>query len=149
METQRGYPERAVTSQDHPHDHPYASVARHWLTELQECVRAVDYARARPLFADDVVAFGTHASVVIGRDALERDQWQHVWPNIREFTFRLGELHCVGDDRCLVAIAPWDSLGIAPNGTRFPRPGRATVALSQRDGRWVAIHSHFSLVPRP
>jgi ketosteroid isomerase-like protein len=129
-------------------DHPLASVARRWLTELQECVRTVDYARARPLFDVDVVSFGTHASVVSGREALERDQWQHVWPNIREFTFRLDELHCIGDEQHLVAIAPWHSLGIAPDGAPFPRPGRATVALARKDGRWVAVHTHFSLVPR-
>lgn len=139
------YAERLATTREHP----YASAARLWLSELQECVRAVDYARARPLFADDVVSFGTHASVVKGRDVLERDQWQHVWPNIRDFTFRLDELNCIGDDRYLVAIVPWDSLGTAPDGTHFQRPGRATVALSQTDGRWIAVHSHFSLFPRP
>jgi hypothetical protein len=43
-------------------------IARTFLSEMQECVRAVDYARARPLFAEDVVAFGTFATVVEGRD---------------------------------------------------------------------------------
>ena len=46
-------------------------IARTFLIEMQECVRSVDYARARPLFADDVVAFGTFATVVEGRDPLE------------------------------------------------------------------------------
>ncbi len=129
-------------------DHPLASVAQRWLTELQECVRAVDYPRARSLFDENVVSFGTHANIVTGRDALERDQWRHVWPNIREFTFRLDELHCTGDEHHLVAIVLWDSRGIASDGTLFPRPGRATVTLARKDDRWVAVHTHFSLAPR-
>jgi hypothetical protein len=44
--------------------HTWNEVARAFLIEMQECVRAVDYARARPLLADDVVAFGTFAAVV-------------------------------------------------------------------------------------
>src|SRR5207244_2160144 len=78
-----------------PDGHPLTEAARAWLAALERCVRAVDYAAARPLFAPDVQAFGTHAAVVSGRDILEREQWQHIWPTIREFTFRLAEMRCV------------------------------------------------------
>ena len=44
--------------------------AREWLLEMQASVRSVDYARTRPLFAEDVVAFGTFAAVVSGRERL-------------------------------------------------------------------------------
>lgn len=125
--------------------HLLREIAREWLEALQRCVRAVDYAAARPLFAEDVQAFGTYAAVVSGRDALQREQWQHIWPTIREFTFRLAEMRCVGNETLLGVIAPWDSLGAGPDGTTFSRPGRATLILVPRDGRWVAVHSHFSL----
>lgn len=114
---------------------------------MQRCVRTVDYAAARELFAPDVQAFGTYAAVVDGRDALQREQWQHIWPDIREFAFRLAEVRCVGDEELLGVIAPWDSLGLTPDGTAYPRPGRATLILARRGGRWVAVHSHFSLAP--
>ena len=127
--------------------HPLIGVAREWLAALQRCVRAVDYAGARPLFAPEVQGFGTHAAIVDGRDALEHEQWGQIWPTIREFTFRLAEVHCAGGDDLLGVIVPWDSLGAGPDGTSFPRPGRATLILARRDGRWVAIHSHFSLAP--
>jgi len=130
-----------------PDGHPLTEAARIWLAALQRCVRAVDYAAARPLFAPDVQAFGTHAAVVSGRDGLEREQWQQIWPAIREFTFRLAEVRCVGDEAVLGAIVPWDSLGVRPDGTAFPRPGRATIILVRREDRWVAVHSHFSLAP--
>jgi len=130
-----------------PDGHPLTEAARAWLAALQRCVRAVDYAAARPLFAPDVQAFGTHAAVVSGRDLLEREQWRHIWPTIREFTFRLAEMRCVGHEAMLGAIVPWDSLGAGPDGTTFPRPGRATVILVPRGDRWVAVHSHFSLAP--
>ena len=125
--------------------HPLREIAREWLEALQRCVRAVDYAAARPLFAEDVQAFGTYAAVVSGRDALQREQWQHIWPTIREFTFRLAEMRCVGNETLLGVIAPWDSLGTGADGTTSSRPGRATLLLVRRDGRWVAVHSHFSL----
>jgi len=45
---------------------------RAWLTELQACVRAVDYDRAQKIFAPDVVGFGTYASMAQGLEALRR-----------------------------------------------------------------------------
>src|SRR5919199_2878833 len=126
-----------------------AGVARDWLGEMQACVHSVDYARARPLFAPDVVAFGTFAEIVSGRDRLEREQWRNVWPTIREFTFRLDELHCIGTDQGLCVIVPWDSVGQRDQGQTFNRPGRATLVLVRDGGRWVAKHSHFSLAPSP
>ena len=65
------------------------SIAIEWLHEMQSCVREVDYARCRAIFAGDVVGFGTKAAAAIGLDALERDQWRHIWGRIRHFTFAL------------------------------------------------------------
>lgn len=126
---------------------PLTQAARTWLAALQRCVRAVDYESAQPLFAPEVQAFGTYAAIVDGRDALQRDQWQHIWPTIREFTFRVAAARCVGSDTLLGVVVPWDSLGVGPDGTTVPRPGRATVILVRRGERWVAVHSHFSVAP--
>lgn len=130
-----------------PAGHPLTGAARSWLSALERCVRAVDYEAARPLFAPDVRAFGTYAEIVSSRDALERGQWRMVWPTIRQFAFRLDEMCCVGGDTMLGVVVPWDSLGVKSDGTTVPRPGRATLVLVMRDGRWVAVHSHFSLAP--
>jgi ketosteroid isomerase-like protein len=122
-------------------------IARAWLTEMQACVRGVDYERAHALFADDVVAFGTFAAIVSGRARLEREQWRNIWPTIRDFTFRLQDLRCLGTDQMICVVVPWDSLGQRDNGETFARPGRATLVLEPRGEVWVAIHSHFSLAP--
>jgi ketosteroid isomerase-like protein len=122
-------------------------IARVWLTDMQACVRAVDYERAHALFADDVVAFGTFAAIVAGRERLEREQWRNIWPTIADFTFRLDELHCLGTDQMLCVVVAWDSLGRRDNGETFDRPGRATLVLERHGERWVAVHSHFSLAP--
>jgi ketosteroid isomerase-like protein len=122
-------------------------IARQFLLEMQSCVRGVDFERARPLFAEDAVAFGTYAAIVNGRDRIEREQWRNVWPVIRDFTFRLDELQCLGDEHALCVVVPWDSLGTAADGSTFSRPGRATLLLEPRAGSWVARHSHFSLAP--
>jgi ketosteroid isomerase-like protein len=129
--------------------HTLNEIARTFLIEMQECVRGVDYERARPLFADDVLAFGTFAAVVEGRDRLESQQWRNVWPNIRDFTFRLDELHSLGTESWICVIVPWDSIGQRADGAWFNRPGRATLVLNRRGNHWVATHSHFSLAPSP
>lgn len=124
------------------------SIARAFLTEMQACVRAVDFQRAHALFAEDVIAFGTYAQVVAGRDRLEHEQWRNVWPNIREFSFRLDEMRCLGSADGICVVVPWDSRGTRADGTTFDRPGRATLLLIQRGDRWAAMHSHFSLAPQ-
>jgi ketosteroid isomerase-like protein len=135
-----------VVVSDEPSD-TRNEIARTFLIEMQECVRSVDYGRARPLFADDVVAFGTFAAIVEGRDRLELEQWRNIWPSIRDFTFRLDELHCLGTESWICVIVPWDSTGQRADGESFSRPGRATLVLSRRGNRCVATHSHFSLAP--
>jgi ketosteroid isomerase-like protein len=128
-------------------DQDLSTIAREFLQQMQSCVRLVDFRSARSLFADDVVAFGTYAAVVSGREHLEQQQWRQIWPAIRDFTFRLDELHCRGNDQAVCVIVPWDSVGTSADGSTFSRPGRATLLLEPRNGRWVATHSHFSLAP--
>ena len=118
-----------------------------WFETMQRCVRAVDYAAARDIFAPDVVSFGTRAELVTGLDRLQAEQWSGVWPVIADFTFDLVRLHVGGSDDAPWAAVPWSSTGFHEDGTPFPRPGRATVTFARRDGRWLATHTHFSLNP--
>ena len=129
------------------HQAAAGDAVRGWLVELQACVRAVDYERARPNFLPDVVGFGTYSGVLDGLDALMQRQWRQVWPAIRDFTFRLDELRAGGDGALAWGASPWDSLGRRDDGTTFPRPGRMTVILVRRGDRWLAAHTHFSLYP--
>ena len=103
---------------------------RDWFLELEACVHAVDYERAERIFAPDVVGFGTFTGVAAGRATLRREQWSHIWPAIREFTFRLDELHGGLSGDLAWAICPWDSLGARPDGSTFARPGRAFTGRS-------------------
>jgi ketosteroid isomerase-like protein len=122
---------------------------RRWFARLAECVRAVDYEAAYPLFADDLIAFGTFTDFVSERPQVVREQWMNVWPTIRNFRWRLdGVQAIVSPDRLsAVGMAIFDSDGFNPDGTRFDRRGRATVAFAR--GRpadeWIAIHTHMSL----
>ena len=122
---------------------------RHWLSELAEHVRAVDFSGARRLFAEDMVAFGTFSDVLVGREAVERLQWRKVWPFIADFHWRLDEVKAmVGADRLFaVAMASFDSTGYGRDGKPYERPGRATVAFRRRaiGEDWIAHHTHMSL----
>jgi len=122
---------------------------RRWFQALEGRVRAVDYAAARPLFAADMVAFGTFADFVAGRDAVEREQWRQVWGTIRGFRWCLDDVRAfVSPDRlAAVGLAVWDSDGFHPDGSRFDRRGRATVAFRRAapGDPWVALHTHMSL----
>ena len=128
-------------------DHQVAIEIRAWFETLQRCVRDVDYATARGIFAADVVSFGTRADLVRGQDALQAQQWSGVWPAIADFTFDLERLHADGSGDAVWAAVVWTSTGFHEDGTPFPRPGRATVTFARRDGRWLATHTHFSLNP--
>jgi len=126
---------------------PTVAAVKVWLRTFEAHVRAADFEAARPMFASDVAAFGTYAAIVTDRTRLERDQWRRVWPAIRGFRFRVEALRCLGGSRAVCAVVPWDSRGVRSDGATFPRPGRATLFLVRRAGRWVAVHSHFSLAP--
>jgi ketosteroid isomerase-like protein len=121
---------------------------RAWFEELQSCVRVLDYDRAEPLFAPDAIGFGTYKDIADGRDALRAEQWSHIWPTIRAFTFRLDALRCGAHGPLAWAICPWDSTPLAAGSAAGSRPGRATIIFEQRDGRWLAVHTHFSLYPQ-
>ncbi|MFI4987687.1 MAG: ketosteroid isomerase, partial [Alphaproteobacteria bacterium] len=49
---------------------------RGWFRELAERVQTVDFAGARHLFAEDMIAFGTFSDFVVGREAVEGQQWR-------------------------------------------------------------------------
>ena len=122
---------------------------RAWLADWQAAVRAVDFARGKTMCAADIVAFGTVAPMAAGLDNVMAAQWHKVWGNIRDFTVHTDRaVGAVIGDQGWVATT-WDSLGKKPDGSTFRRPGRLTVAFQKRDDRWLATHTHFSLVPTP
>jgi ketosteroid isomerase-like protein len=119
-----------------------------WLAQFAQAVRAQDYRAGRELFAFDVVSFGTVNEVLHGLDALEERQWRKVWSVTRGFDFDYTSAHIeLNADRAW-AVALWSSQGNDPGrGGWFDRHGRATFVFARRGGRWLAVHSHFSLVP--
>ena len=114
-------------------------------------VRDVDFVPARALFADNIAGFGTRMDIVEGLENLEQNQWRRVWPTVEDFHFHTEDMK-VGvssDRRMAMGICSWSSTGQHEDGTKFPRPGRATVAFT-RDGiqtPWQGIHTHVSLNP--
>ena len=129
-------------------EHQARSIAIAWLDEMQACVRAVDYARCRAIFADDVVGFGTRIDAAVGLDALEHEQWRHIWGRIRAFTFLTERLHGAAyGDAGLWLACPWTSESRGVDGAWRARPGRITAVLECRNGLWLAVHTHHSVVP--
>lgn len=128
---------------------PGKAVIYSWFKQMEDCVRRMDYAGARPIFSRDVLGYGTFGSILRGIEALQKEQWENVWPKIRDFTFRLEELDWDSEENLAWGACPWDSLGVRPDGATFQRLGRVTVVLRrQAGGEWVAIHTHFSLNPQ-
>lgn len=120
-----------------------------WLSGWGDEVAGVRLAAGRRRFSPDVSAFGTRADVVVGLDRLFDEQWSRVWPTIEDFRFVTEEAQVlVSPDRLqAVIVAPWESTGIHEDGSRFARPGRATVVLARAaiDAGWLGVHTHFSL----
>src|SRR5688500_11995985 len=82
-----------------------------WISGWGAEVTRVDFVSARTRFDPDVIAFGTHADVVVGIDQVEAGQWSQVWPRIEDFQFLVGLMKVVLSPDRLVATAavPWDS----------------------------------------
>jgi ketosteroid isomerase-like protein len=124
-------------------------LVRRWFERLADHVRAVDYVGARPLFADDMIAFGTFTAFMTGRDAVEHNQWRNVWGRIDNFCWRLADVRAIvsADRLTAIGMAVFDSTGYHEDGAPYDRPGRATVAFGRSviGGEWVAQHTHMSL----
>ena len=132
------------------HDDDVALIRR-WFRTLQVCVQTVDFVGSRPLFAENMITFGTFTAFTIGREATEREQWRHVWGHIDQFRWRLDDLRTLisGDRLTAVGMAVFESTGYTKDGKAFDRPGRATVVLGRQavGEEWVAEHTHVSLFP--
>ena len=120
---------------------------RAWLTAWHTAVQNVDFATGKTMCAPDIVAFGTVAPFVTGIDEVMKAQWSNVWPVTKGFTIDVANARggIVGDHGWIAAT--WDSRGFRPDGTEFARPGRCTIIFARREGRWLATHTHFSLIP--
>ena len=118
-----------------------------WLRNFSKAVRARDFASARSLFHDDVVAFGTVCPRATGLRALAARQWKAVWPNTRGFDFDYPSALALREAALATVLARWSSTGIAGDGATFKRRGRATIVVRKTRSGWKAVHTHFSLNP--
>jgi ketosteroid isomerase-like protein len=121
---------------------------RGWLDNFSAAVRAKDYAGARRLFADEVVAFGTRATIVHDLDSLVREQWQPIWGATRGFQFDFEQARIDIDQNIAWIAVPWMSQGGNEALGWYDRLGRATYILRRKESRWIAVHSHHSLDPQ-
>jgi len=132
-----------------PVDPKDLAAVRAWFEALANHCRAVDYEGARPIFADDLVAFGTFTDFMHGRELTEQKQWRNVWGTIRNFRFTLDTVEAIvsADRLTAIGMGVWTSDGFYPNGDRFDRGGRATVGLGRKKigDPFVATHTHLSL----
>ncbi len=122
---------------------------KQWFQLLSDHVRAVDFAGARTIFADDMIAFGTFENFITGRDRVETAQWRSVWPVTSGFRYRIDDIRAIVSRDRLTAIGMgvFDSTGYHEDGTPYERPGRTTAAFSRGSigENWVADHTHMSL----
>ena len=127
------------------------ALIRQWFQRLKLCVQTVDPVGSRPLFAENMMTFGTVAGFTTGREVTETEQWRKVWGTIDQFRWLLDDLRIIlSQDRLTaVGMAVFDSTGYTEDGQHYDRPGRATVVLGRSavGEEWVAQHTHVSLFP--
>jgi len=125
------------------------AAVRAWFDALSKHCRAVDYEGARPIFADDMIAFGTFTDFMHGRELAEQKQWRNVWGTIRNFRYDLDKVEAIvsADRLTAVGMGVWNSDGFYPNGDRFDRRGRTTTVMGRQKigDPFVATHTHMSL----
>jgi ketosteroid isomerase-like protein len=120
---------------------------RQWYGLLGRYCAAVDFDSAEAIFAPDVFSFGTRARIVSGLEPIRANQWEGIWPNIRDFAIELDKIVAGGAGDLAWGVTTWTSTGFDRDGKPYDRPGRATIVLERRAGRWLAVHTHFSLAP--
>lgn len=111
----------------------------------------VDFRRARDLYAEDVIAFGSLGKTMTSRDALEAEQWRAVWPTLADYRHDLSTLEVIVSPDRLMAMGAViaRSIGVHKDGSHFARPVRVTATLMREtvDAPWFMTHTHVSLVP--
>ena len=123
------------------------SAARRWFELMERFCAAADFDAAERIFARDAVSFGANMDIVCGRKRLRKSEWEGVWNNISGFKIDIDNIHAGGNGRSAWGVATWTSIGFDYEHKPFYRPGRASVVLERRGGRWLAVHAHFSLYP--
>jgi ketosteroid isomerase-like protein len=123
-----------------------------WYHSWDLLVADVNFKAARPMFAEDVIAFGSrNVEMMASQGELERDQWRKVWPTIENYRYDLSTLEVVTSPDRLMAMGAviFRSTGLHPDGEKFQRDGRATVTLMRDaiEAPWLCTHSHISLKP--
>ena len=122
-----------------------------WYARWGALVADVNFKAARPMFAEDAIAFGSKIEMMTSQAQLEREQWRAVWPSIENYRYDLSTLEVVTSPDRLMAMGAviFRSTGLHPDGKTFERNGRATVTLMREAiGKpWVCTHSHISLKP--
>lgn len=122
-----------------------------WYARWGDLVAKVDFKRARPMFTDDIIAFGSKVETMTSLDALEQEQWRAVWPSIEDYRYDISTLEVVVSPDRLMAMGAviFRSTGIHADGRRFERTGRCTATFMRTavDAPWVATHTHVSLKP--
>jgi ketosteroid isomerase-like protein len=122
-----------------------------WYARWGGLVADVDFNAARPMFADDAVAFGSKVEMMTSQQQLEREQWRAVWPSIEDYRYDLATLEVVTSPDRLMAMGAliFRSTGLHADGSKFERNGRATCTLMREKvgAPWICTHSHISLKP--
>jgi len=122
-----------------------------WYARWGALVADVNFKAARPMFAEDAVAFGSKIEMMTSQAQLEREQWRAVWPSIENYRYDLSTLEVVTSPDRLMAMGAviFRSTGLHRDGKTFERNGRATVTLMREaTGKpWICTHSHISLKP--
>src|SRR5262245_64154998 len=122
-----------------------------WLARWGDLVAKVNFKAVRPMFAEDVIAFGSKVEMMTSQAALEREQWRAVWPTIEDYRYDLSTLEVVTSPDRLMAMGAviFRSTGIHPDGTQFVRNGRSTCTFMRTaiGAPWICTHSHLSVTP--
>ncbi len=111
-------------------------------TQWQHLINSGEYEAARPMFANDVVAFGTVTSMMSGLADLESRQWREVWYRIKDFQFDKETAQTFLDPSAGMAVicCLWHSFGKTKTSW-YERRGRVTLVLRAAEGGLCCVHT--------
>ena len=121
-----------------------ASSPREWLDAFVAAVQTNDIESARALFDPGVLGYGALTARMLDLDDLAENQWRPTWRRVAQWRVTSVDMREQSGGLAVLALT-WERVN---NDDGSVVPGRATLVLrSGPDGRWLCVHSHFSVDP--
>lgn len=116
-----------------------------FLRRYEQAANSRDFDQVAPLIAEDATFWFTNG-VFIGKSNIRR-AFEDTWSTIQDEVYSITQLKWIGvASRLAVCAYSFQSDGVV-DGQRQVYDGHGTNVIERRDGQWLMLHEHLSMLP--